>query len=348
MKNGTERMQYIDCIRGIAVFFVVWGHFAGALGCQTGDLLSKIITTFNMPLFAFLSGMLYRCRKNVPYYRVTVHKFRRLIVPVLCWNALATLPKFLYKRGAMSIGVMTILGESLDLWFLNSIFCVYIIYDLVCRISTTEKMSIVLNTLVILGIWLIPSNLWHIGFLYPFFFIGCIIGAKIKGLVHRESAFLCFLIFCVYCLILFTFTTDEYIYYSGTSLTISKYSLLRQLYINLKRILLALLAMNSIFWLYFERIENRKSMIKPIQGLCKWGQYSLDIYIMHVILVSYFLKTVLKKAFPMLMQAPIWFEIIRDYVLSPVLTILVIALCIEISRFIGRKKLAGSLLLGKN
>ena len=178
--------------------------------------------------------------------------------------------------------------------------------------------------------------------------MGCIIGTDIKELIHRESAFLCLLFFCVYCLILFTFTTDEYIYYSGTSLTISKYSLLRQLYINLKRILLALLAMNSLFWLYSEKIENRKTMIKPIQGLCKWGQYSLDIYILHVILVSYFLKTVLKKAFPMLMQAPIWFEIVRDYVLSPGLTILVIALCIEISKFIGRKKLAGSLLLGKN
>lgn len=59
-----SKRNYIDCVRGIAVFLMVWGH---TIQCGNGqafigeksyysDLIFRSIYSFHMPLFAILGG----------------------------------------------------------------------------------------------------------------------------------------------------------------------------------------------------------------------------------------------------------------------------------------------------
>lgn len=62
-----SKRNYIDCVRGIAVFLMVWGH---TIQCGNGqafideksyysDLIFRSIYSFHMPLFAILGGGLF-------------------------------------------------------------------------------------------------------------------------------------------------------------------------------------------------------------------------------------------------------------------------------------------------
>lgn len=59
-----SKRNYIDCVRGIAVFLMVWGH---TIQCGNGqafideksyysDLIFRSIYSFHMPLFAIWGG----------------------------------------------------------------------------------------------------------------------------------------------------------------------------------------------------------------------------------------------------------------------------------------------------
>ena len=80
MRNKT-----IDIIKGIAIFLVVLGHviqFRFLPESFDENYLFRMIYSFHMPLFMFLSGYLV-WKESL----ITVNlqkKFRRLIIPFLC------------------------------------------------------------------------------------------------------------------------------------------------------------------------------------------------------------------------------------------------------------------------
>lgn len=56
-----ERILYIDWLKGIAIILVVMGHVIG-FDIYSGDscmnsFLYRLISSFHMPLFIFLSGL---------------------------------------------------------------------------------------------------------------------------------------------------------------------------------------------------------------------------------------------------------------------------------------------------
>lgn len=55
--------MYLDTVKGVAIFLMVWGHciqFFSVKGFDFfGDIVFKIIYSFHMPLFALVSGYLF-------------------------------------------------------------------------------------------------------------------------------------------------------------------------------------------------------------------------------------------------------------------------------------------------
>jgi putative membrane protein len=53
----SERIQYIDRLKGFAIFCVIVGHLTiNPLGHKDFDIIRTIVGTFHVPLLFFLSG----------------------------------------------------------------------------------------------------------------------------------------------------------------------------------------------------------------------------------------------------------------------------------------------------
>lgn len=144
----TERKEYIDVARGIAIILMVLGH----LGLKNS--LTQIIYSFHMPLFFFIAGMTISRKQKLHVYlnkRIT-----RLIVPYLLFAFIFSTPDFkawiyvLYgSRNSIRLA-----GSSTPLWFLPCLFCADIIFQMVLRLhknggGTSKHILIVTNTIIL-------------------------------------------------------------------------------------------------------------------------------------------------------------------------------------------------------
>lgn len=163
-----------DLLRVIGTLLVIFGHslyanigledysslYSGVLSTGTFTLLSdviKFIYTFHMPLFFFLSGVVYYySRKPTPSLdNLVKSKFNRLIIPAFKYGILFMIPiKYLtdFYGNASVYNIITsfvIKQENVGhLWFLISLFWVfalfYIIHDLICRDNIILTLAAVL------------------------------------------------------------------------------------------------------------------------------------------------------------------------------------------------------------
>lgn len=67
-----QRILWIDILRGIAMFLVVYGHTS-----QNAEI-KKYIYAFHMPLFFIISGFVYHCTSYPKYMK---RKAQRLLLP---------------------------------------------------------------------------------------------------------------------------------------------------------------------------------------------------------------------------------------------------------------------------
>lgn len=51
-----QRILYFDWIKGLAIILVVMGHLYTFSETTSGNLINKLIGSFHMPLFMYVSG----------------------------------------------------------------------------------------------------------------------------------------------------------------------------------------------------------------------------------------------------------------------------------------------------
>jgi fucose 4-O-acetylase-like acetyltransferase len=153
----SKRIEYIDIARGIGILLVVLGHNDFSL---VSPFAYKVIYSFHMPLFFFLSG--YFLNTAVGFWSFFKKRFNALIKPY--WFTI-----FLIYFGALSFGklgfqtaiirtVKSLYGTGryidwVQLWFLPHLFVVslyaFAFYALVGRINNRfVRWFILLVTLV--------------------------------------------------------------------------------------------------------------------------------------------------------------------------------------------------------
>lgn len=74
----TERVGYVDIAKGIGITLVVMGHNDFAL---ISPFFHKLIYSFHMPMFFFMSGMFFN--PDLPFWRYARHRFSRVLKPFL-------------------------------------------------------------------------------------------------------------------------------------------------------------------------------------------------------------------------------------------------------------------------
>ena len=138
-----KRIEYIDCIKGLTILWVVVYHFGPE------NIPEWVTIGYRMPLFFFLSGIFFRAK---PFKDFLIRRINTLIIPFICWMLITASYYFLkYDILAPIIGIqhepfnpslldMTKLfnvhNETVHdpllinpaMWFLISLPCVQIIF----------------------------------------------------------------------------------------------------------------------------------------------------------------------------------------------------------------------------
>ena len=129
--GGGERIAYVDAARGLAILCVVLGHL------YPGDGIVQYISSFHVPVFFILSGLLMAARDGWKTRRLTefaAKKAERLLYPYATISAL-NLALIFARRGQRAMLrqlAATLLGEGIDaLWFLSALFLAEIAFKIV-------------------------------------------------------------------------------------------------------------------------------------------------------------------------------------------------------------------------
>lgn len=123
-----ERLTFIDITRGMCIILVVIGHYI-PIDAPTWYLrIRDIIYSFHMPLFMFLSGLVYFPPKN--YKSFITKKFRRLMVPYFLISFLIIGIK-LVAEGGLSVENPVTVASFYELFYLPSAgFFLWFVYVL--------------------------------------------------------------------------------------------------------------------------------------------------------------------------------------------------------------------------
>lgn len=170
----SQRIGYIDALRGFTMFLVVFGHvLLGSFDIGGyNSVLSSILLTFRMPMFFFISGYIgYKAidRWTWGFYKLSMKK--KLIVQIipaafffvvysLCHN---TNPLLFYKTGFGGYWFTFVLLEMFIVYFLTSLIA--------CKLKMSWLVDAVLISCSILGILIltyhrnhsqVDSSLWNV------------------------------------------------------------------------------------------------------------------------------------------------------------------------------------------
>lgn len=161
----TKRVEYLDIAKGLGIMMVVWGHI------MHSGWSYDLVYAFHMPLFFFLSGMLFQRGKYISFLDFLRKRTRRLFVPYLIYSIITwsfwvgyNMFRHNYVGSYWNPLLQTIIakgsGEFMPhnsaLWFIPCLFAVEIIYYM------TSKFKDVVNILFCFSLAFVSIILAHV------------------------------------------------------------------------------------------------------------------------------------------------------------------------------------------
>ena len=278
--DNYKRINWIDQAKGIGILLVVIGHM------NIPQELSKIIFSFHMPLFFFISGYLYNEKKySVNFENVFYSKLKSLVWPFITFTIFyLILSVFINQKSIIqSFDYVDFFkgNRSLNtpLWFLTALFSTEIIFSQIIRFFNTRKAIFLILLIIIIGFF--NAIFWRYTFFLNidialvtilFFLVGWLFKKYNWGKsIFKKGRTLLYIIIAAIILLL-------------TSLTNEKINILENIYGNLILMLLAVIFGISLTILLAKQILNFKFLRIVFEYL---GKNSLIILGVHIILAPF-------------------------------------------------------------
>ena len=338
MTSNTNRINYIDALRGFIIFTIVFEHIMKTsfnLGGYATEIVSVFIT-FNLPLFFFIAG-LFAYKANSPVSLIDIkNKILTLIIPTL----------FFFSLGVIWNGgnpIVSFIKYGLDgYWFtlvLFEMFAIYYTISLVCKyINSSKIVDYIMILCSIAGVIVLiffrgDGRLWNILCLenlvkyFQFFTLGILCKKYfnqfiniIKNEYFKTSVILVFII----CLVLYFNDGFKYSYpliYKGIHDILIRYAGVILVYMT--------------FYHYQDCFNKETTFNKTLLLV---GRRTLDIYLLHYFFIPNlsFLKEILAPSNMMLVQ----------FTLASIISIIIIFVCLLLSNTIRISDTLGAYLLG--
>lgn len=162
-----KRIDWIDILRGIGIFFVVLGHILH------NDLIVKWIFSFHLPIFFFISGFLYK-KRDIKID--LVKRIKTILIPYYFFGILNLLYWILFERKyryetqsvydaflGLITGNYQYLTFNIHLWFLPCFFSALLIYNILRRYFNCKIVFVISMLLyMICNYFNIPHMLYSI------------------------------------------------------------------------------------------------------------------------------------------------------------------------------------------
>lgn len=162
----TKRYDFLDVAKGIGILFVIIAHIN-----YTPSVLT-VIYSFHMPLFFFLSGMLFNGRKYTNFLMFVKRKAQTLLCPYVLFYLLSFLYRFCIRliADAENLNLEEFLSYFLQmflsqgslklpnapLWFVPCLMIVEIIFFWISKLK--KPMVISVSVLLTVFGWLLESE----------------------------------------------------------------------------------------------------------------------------------------------------------------------------------------------
>lgn len=143
-----KRNEQIDVVRGIAILLVILGHSFYSMEAP----LNKIILTFHMPLFFFLSDLVAKTEGG--RYRFILGKIKTILLPQILLGLISYVYYGLFTvvmKGG-NLAEVDFLYQFWRYWFLQTLFIVVIVFYFISQIVhiSSVKCQIILGGMCIL------------------------------------------------------------------------------------------------------------------------------------------------------------------------------------------------------
>lgn len=254
-----SRIIHVDFLKFLGMYLVILGHCIQYFtpSSYVDNWIFRIIYSFHMPLFMFISGMFVSSSLKKPFKEVIIKKSRQLLFPILTWSIIIYIlsPFLLLKSTGGVIGIL-----MHNFWFLKSLWVCYVVFWSVHK----SVICIILSCIIALFV-----PLWNINVMYPCFVIGFYYNKK--QFQMQQSYFIIGLIFY---LIVFLFKGNIIGY-------------LRFYNIILNPILKIVMGISlSVVLIDIVRKFRNSNIIHLIGNM---GKYTLPIYVLQVFLLEHFM-----------------------------------------------------------
>lgn len=319
----TKRKSYIDRLKGIAIILVVMGHvITFSMNHPIDDKLIKIISSFHMPLFMFLSGFVL---SSPPNYKKLAKRFKQLIIPFLTIGLSYTL----YMQH--SIEDFFTNDAKLGYWYLFVLF-IFNLFLLLFKLNTfnNNNLKILCDIIIAIVIYTVlwglskldskANNLLSIYFfikVWPFFIVGHLIN-KYHNLFNQLKQ-------------------ENNIYTISFIGTILYFCMVSR---NFNSILFSLtcpfFVITTLFYIF---VRRQKSYLCVERALEDIGKNTLEIYTLHYFLIANIRLDFLNQYFTN--------NTIIEFITITIIAIIIIAIIYLITYLIKQSKLLHSFLFGR-
>jgi len=161
----TDRIIWLDHLRGISIFFVVFGHTVGVSG-----VVEKMIFSFHMPIFFWISGLVCKSEiRQTPFPSFLKEKARKLLIPYLFFSVISYMAWVLVFRhfgtqASLNIqplnpllgiiygnGIHNGMVHNTALWFFLCLFVTELLFYWILRLPSKRLIILVLVLLSVAG-----------------------------------------------------------------------------------------------------------------------------------------------------------------------------------------------------
>ena len=284
-----NRKTFINFLRGLAVFFMLWGHSIQYMSSGQFDyyenIMFKLIYSFHMPFFMLLSGYLFwYSEQKRGMIELIEYKSKALLYPIF----MCSVVNFFLTDGIVAIlkgKFVTIFGgiDITSLWFLWSVLACSISLAIAMKITKRRFFNALFLLIGVFFIAVLPN--WDLNiYMYPYFIIGYLYSRNESMFVRTKNvvggiSILGFLI------MIFLYSKKHYIYISGI---LGGETLLQSIQIDLFRWIIGVFGSIAVMWicsLLYGLIKNSKSA----SIIEKLGQDSLAVYALSMSILNYWL-----------------------------------------------------------
>lgn len=335
----TQRLEYIDQLRGLAMLLVIIGHVIVFCGLGYDNSFIRNITMMNMPLFFFLNGLVISenmCLKGL------LRKIRQLLLPFFSWGILiafyrnSTFLDFLFNYWKYGYWYLLVLLEffiaQMGLNYINQLInrkrrwwvdvTIFLFVYQALRFST-RFIPNEINGLI---------DYWQFIGYFPYFFLGGFIKRHLlidKMINHSNLLITLFLLLLIPLYVL---------WYHGRYIGVVQIALP----IDIILLLLMIFSLSDKESRVISQSGGVNLAISMESLLSRIGKHTLAIYMMQFFLYRFIN---LKGLFSMLYEDHNYFAIC---LISTLIAILISYLCMLGEWILTKSQLFSFLLLGKN